>query len=259
VRPITLISIAVAAAAAAAGAANASDWIVTVGGRAQAVVPYEGAGHDLFIPLPTLQIRGADRPERPAIPDDGVGVAVFSAGALSFGPVGRLRGKRSNEGERTGLREVPLAIEPGLFVTVWPMKWIRLHGEMRKGVRGHSGWIGDAGLDLTVQRGPLTATLGPRIGWGDRHYMDAYFGVTPAEAAASPIIDAAYRPSAGVRYSGLEATLARKWGGRWQTTLNFGFHRLAGIAADSPIVQRLGARNEISGGMGLRYSFDWRS
>ena len=33
-----------AAALAAAGAARASDWTVTVGARAQAVVPYEGAG-----------------------------------------------------------------------------------------------------------------------------------------------------------------------------------------------------------------------
>ncbi len=47
-----------------AGAAWADDWIVTIGGRAQAVVPYEGAGHDIFVPTPSLSIRRAGQPER---------------------------------------------------------------------------------------------------------------------------------------------------------------------------------------------------
>lgn len=235
----------------------ASDWIVTVGGRAQAVTPFEGAGYDIFVPTPALQIRRADRPDRPVLPDDGVGIALLNAGPFSAGPVVRLRGKRSSDFEHAGLDEIPLAIEPGVFANLWPTDWLRLHGEMRRGVRGHSGWIGDAGLDLALRSGPWTATIGPRVGWGDHDYMDTYFGVTPDEAAANPILNGAYAPRSGIRYTGGEATLARRWGKQWRTTANFGFHRLAGIPADSPIIRAFGGRDEFSGGLGLRYSFTW--
>lgn len=238
-------------------AAQASDWIVTVGGRAQAVVPYEGAGHNLFYPIPSVHVRRADQPDRPVLPDDSLGLSLLRLGKVSFGPAGRLRGKRNTQAERAGLREVELAIEPGVFVTAWPTEWLRLHGEARRGVRGHEGWVGDASLDLALRSGPWTATLGPRAGWGDSAYMDAYFGVTPAEAAASPVIDAAYAPKGGLRYVGAEATLARRWGKHWQSTANFGYHHLASIPAASQIVQRIGARAELSGGVGLKYSFDW--
>lgn len=255
-RHIAILGLATAALITPRAAA-AEDWIVTIGGRAQAVTPYEGADHDIFVPTPALQIRRADKPDRPTIPDDGLGIALLEEGPFSAGPVARLRGKRDDTGDFTGLREVPLAIEPGVFANLWATNWLRLHGEMRKGVRGHDGWIGDAGLDLAIRSGAWTGTLGPRIGWGDHNYMDAYFGVTPAEAAASPIINETYTPKGGVRYGGVEATLVRRWGMNWQTTTNFGFHRLTDGAADSPIVRILGDRNEISGGVGLRYSFTW--
>ena len=237
--------------------ALAEDWTVTVGGRAQAVTPYEGAGHDIFVPTPSFQIRRAGTPERPVMPDDGLGLSLLNAGPFTFGPVARLRGKRDDKEDRVGLRQVDIAVEPGAFVNFWPTRWFRLRAEGRKGVTGHHGWIGDAGADLVLQSGRWTGSLGGRAGWADVHYMNAYFGVTPLEAAASPIINTPYQPKGGLRYRGLESTLAYHWSKRWQSTANFGFHRLASAGADSPIVQAIGSRDEFSGGIGLRYSFGW--
>ena len=240
-----------------AGAAWADDWIVTVGGRAQAVVPYEGAGHDIFVPTPSLSIRRAGQPERFRPADDGLGITVLGNRFISVGPVGRLRGKRDSKDDRVGLDEVKLAIEPGAFVTIWPVDWLRLHAEGRKGVRGHHGWVEDVSGDLVANVGPWTATIGPRAGWGDQSYMDTYFEVTPVEAAANPIIGAPYRPMAGLRYLGASGSLAYRWSPHWQVTANAGYHRLASQAADSPIVRDLGERDEFSGGIGLRYSFTY--
>jgi outer membrane protein len=240
----------------APGMACARDWIVTVGGRAQAVVPYEGAGYDIFVPIPSFHLRRADRPERPVLPDDALGLALVNLGPVSFGPNVRVRGKRRDEDERTGLREVKLAIEPGMYVTAWPTNWLRAHAEARRGVRGHHGWLGDVAADLVLRSGAWTATVGPRAGWGDQNYMDTYFGVTPAEAAANTLIDASYRPKGGLRYVGAQATLVRRFG-PWQATANVGYHHLGDIAAASQIVQRIGSRQEFNGGVGLRYSFDW--
>ena len=68
------------AALLAAGAAQASDWTVTVGARAQAVVPYEGAGHDDFLPVPSIQIRRPGDPDRPTFPGDSLGVGLLRDG-----------------------------------------------------------------------------------------------------------------------------------------------------------------------------------
>ena len=247
----------VLAVAFISSAAWADDWIVTVGGRAQAVVPYEGAGHDIFVPTPSLSIRRAGQPERFRPADDGLGVTVLGNNFISVGPVVRLRGKRDDKDDRVGLDEVNLAIEPGAFVTIWPLSWLRLHGEGRRGVRGHSGWVEDASADLVAYVGPWTASIGPRAGWGDQNYMDTYFEVTPAEAAASPFINTAYRPSAGLRYLGASTSLAYRWSPHWQVTANASYHRLASDAADSPIVLNLGERDEFSGGIGIRYSFTY--
>jgi outer membrane protein len=246
-------------AAGIPGAARAEEWVVTVGGRASAVVPYEGANHDIALPTPIIQLRRADLPERPIIADDSPGLGLVQIDKVSAGPVVRLRGKRDPSGDYAGLRPINTAVEAGGFVNLWAFDWMRVHAEVRKGVIGHSGWVADGGLDFAVRSGSWTGTLGPRVGWGDRDYMNTYFGVTAQQAAANHIIRVAYSPGSGMRYGGLEATLATKLGGGWQANANFGFRRLASTAADSPIVRSFGGRNQLSGGIGLRYSFMWHS
>ncbi len=134
---------------------------------------------------------------------------------------------------------------------------MRLHAEERRGVIGYTGWVGDAALDLVAKAGPWTATVGPRIGWGDTTYMQTYFGVSPAEAAASPIIDTPYAPHGGRRYLGAGAGLTYHFSSRWQVNANAGYHRLDAVAANSPIVRLIGDRTEYSGGVGVKYSFNW--
>ena len=241
-----------------AGPAAADDWIVTVGGAVQATVPYEGAGHNLIVPVPSIALRRPGRPERPTFADDTPGISVISTGWLSIGPDVQLRGKRNSEGDRAGLQEVPLAIEPGLFVTVWPTDWLRLHATERRGVRGDHGWTGDAGFDLVGNAGRWTATIGPRIGWGDQNYMETYFGVTPAEAAASPVIHTPYSLSGGMRYAGGYGGLGYRFDSHWQGWANVSVHRLAGGPADSPIVRQIGSVYDVAGGLGVKYTFDWR-
>jgi outer membrane protein len=64
-----------------------------------------------------------------------------------------------------------------------------------------------------------------------------------------------YRPSGGVHAvavaSGVTYALSNRWG-------LFGFaryERLVGDAAKSPIVRQFGSRNQLSGGIGLNYTF----
>jgi outer membrane protein len=253
-----VLSAAVMACAVSSGpAALAQGWIVTVGGDAQAAVPYEGAGYNIFVPIPSIEARRPDRPDRPPFADDDPGFSVISTGWLSVGPSVSLRGERDDEGERAGLRDVPLAVEPGLFIVLWPADWLRLRATERRGVRGDHGWTGDASLDLVADRGRWTATIGPRTGWGDQNYMETYFGVTPGEAAASPTIHTPYAPSGGLRYVGVYGQVGYRFNASWEAWANTSFHRLASGPADSPIVRQIGSRDDISGGLTVMYSFNW--
>ncbi len=239
----------------AAAAAHAEGWIVTVGGRVAAAPPYEGANHDVIAPSPTFSLRREDSPDRFEPPDGGTTIALLSTRYIVIGPMARFRYSRGNQGNLTGFDKIDWAAEPGGFVELWPTNFIRGRAEVRRGVVGHHGWVGDGALDLVYTGPRWDASIGGRVGYGDAKYMDTYFGVTPAEALASPLITTPYEPGKGRRYTGLEAAVAyRLVGGLW-TTVDVGYHRLSDKAAFSPIVMLDGKRDQFSGGVELSYSF----
>jgi len=237
------------------GVSHAEGWIVTVGARLSASPPYEGAGHDIFVPTPTFSLRHANSLYRFNPPDDGSSLALVHNRYIDFGPVARFRYARGNSGELAGLSRIGWSAEPGAFVNLWPTNWLRGRVEARRGVFGYGGWVGDAGADLIYTGPKWEASVGPRIGYGDVGYMGAYFGVTPTEAARSSLFTSVYRPAAGQRYTGAEAALAYHLVGGLKVVGDIGYHRLSKIPADSPIVRLAGSKDQYSGGIGLMYSF----
>jgi outer membrane protein len=252
------MKLAVAAAAACllvATQAAAQGWSVTAGPGAYISPPWEGAKHNAIGPLPWLSIGPAGEPPRFAAPDDSLGIGLFS-GPVRFGVVGALRGERDTDSERFGLRPVDSAFELGASLDFWPTEFLRTRIEVKKGLSGHKGWIADVGADAVAMVGPLTLGVGPRLGWGNETYMDTYFGVTPAEALASPIVDTAFSPGAGLRYWGAALGVIHQHG-RWREIVGVSWHQLTGDAADSPIVAQVGAADQILIMLGLTYTFDF--
>ena len=240
----------------AGGIAHADGgWVVTIGGRVAVTPPYEGADHDVLAPSPTFSLRRADSPDRFSPPDDGSSLALLSTQYITLGPVARFRYARGDQGHLTGMKPIDWAAEPGVFLNLWPTNWLRGHVEARKGVIGHYGYVGDAGVDLIYTGKRWDASIGPRIGYADRHYMDTYFGVTTVEAAQSPLITTPYEPGAGRRYTGVEAALSYRLIGGMRTTFDVGYHKLSSQIAASPIVQVAGKRDQLSGGIGVSYRF----
>jgi outer membrane scaffolding protein for murein synthesis (MipA/OmpV family) len=234
---------------------HAADWIVTVGGRLSVGPPYEGADHDVIAPTPSFSVRRADRPYRFTPPDGGSTVALISTRLLDAGPMVRFRYDRGDSGKLEGFRRIKFAAEPGIFADVWPTDWLRGRIEARRGVTGHQGYVGDAGFDVIHTGRKWDLSIGPRIGYGDRKYMDTYFGVTPQEAARSPFVKTPYEPGGGQRYAGLEAAYSYHLSHRWRANVDFGYHRLAHKAADSPVVRFAGSPNQYSASAGFSYSF----
>jgi len=244
-----------AAAGLWAGAAQAEPWIVTVGARLAAYPPYEGAGHDVILPSPMLSIRRASAPNRFEPPDGGTSLALIDQRYIVAGPLVRFRLSRGDTNKLTGLDTIGWAAEPGVFVELWPTNWLRGRVEGRHGVFGYNGWVGDAAMDLVHTGHTWSASIGPRVGWGDANYFDTYFGVTPQEAARSPFINTPYDPGSGRRYTGLEAAFSPHLTRRFVTTIDVGYHRLSNEAAASPIVEVAGSPNDLSIGVSLTYTF----
>ncbi|CAN7225849.1 MipA/OmpV family protein [Phenylobacterium sp. LjRoot219] len=243
-------------AAAAGEAAWAEPWVVTVGGRAAAGPAWEGSDETKLNASPRITIGRISPYRRFNPPDPGATFAVIDTQYVTLGPVLTFRRSRKDKDELTGLRKVDRAAEPGLFLDLWPTNWFRVHLEGRKGVTGHTGWLGDAGFDFVYTGKRWDASIGPRFGYADHRYMDRYFGVTPDEAAANAAIDQAYDPSSGSRYFGARAAVAYRISDHWRVTADAGLARLGDQAADSPIVRTLGSRNQWTGGITLDYSFD---
>lgn len=253
-RTTRILVLAGSASLLAAGGARAGGWTFTVGAQVGVGPPYEGANRDILEPAPTFDLRPRGSPERFTPPDGGTTIALYSNKYFEVGPVVRFRYRRDPTGELKGFDKVDWAAEPGLYTDIWPADWLRLRVEGRKGVTGHVGWVGDAGFDLVYNGKRWDASVGPRIGWGDHHYMQTYFGVTPAEAARSPL-HAVYDPDGGQRYTGVETAVGYHLSRNWRLIADFGYQRLAGDVARSPVVRATGSPDQYSSSLGFTYSF----
>lgn len=172
----------------------------------------------------------------------------------SFGFVG----ERSSDDARdlTGTKDVDWALELG-FGAGYRAEHFRVFGELRQGINGHTGQVGQLGLDGIIYPSErLEISVGPRAGFATDEYVDTYFGVTASEAAASGGRLSAYDPSGGFTSVGVAGRMSYDWTDRTRLHLMGGYDRLVGDAADSPITAQ-GSKNQFRIGAGVSYKFSF--
>ena len=251
---------AFAALAVAATPASAQDeergYTITVGGGAQTYPKYPGADSYGINPLPIFNFRREGSPLPLSAPDDGIGIGFFRrSSAFNFGPAVRFQNKREEDDVGAAVGDVGFTFEAGGFVQVRPSDNLRLRAELRQGIGGHRGLVGDLGGDLMLSDGDsYVFSIGPRARWADDDFHAAYFGVTPAVATATGL--PAFNPDSGFYAVGVMAGLTYKLGRNWGVQGYAGYDRLIGDAADSPIVRQFGSRSQFSGGAGLFFEFN---
>lgn len=243
-----------------AAAAVNEGWVVTLKGTGVVQPKFEGTSKYGLSGYPGLSIRRPGQPWKFGAPDDGFGFAVIDTPWFQMGPVGRLRGERDSSDVKKffGMKDIDWAIEPGLFVEVYPTEMFRIRGELRHGVWGHDGFVGNVSADYIQKFGAFTVSLGPRMELGDSDFMNEYFGVTAGEAAANGKINA-YKAKGGVKSVGAAAAVTYDVSDAWSVTAFGGYNRLVGEAADSPVAKTLGTKDQFTAGAGVAYSFgvDW--
>lgn len=205
---------------------------------------------------------------------EGVPVLGFSLHALDLGPVsfgdpdplyrpqgfglmGSFRyvpGREASDGAAlAGTDDVDATVELGAGLRYGAEHWSAF-AVLRHGIGGHDSLVGEVGADAHYRPSEnWTFNIGPRVLIGSDDYVDEYFGVTAAEAAAAPGGPAAaYDPSGGVVSAGVEIGAGYALGGGWGVNANLRYERLTGDAADSPLVS---SEDQVRASIGLTRRF----
>jgi outer membrane protein len=253
-KQILIAAAALLPAWSAASAQEGEDLRIRVGLGAKLVPEFVGADDTKVAPLWDIDIaRGTEHFGFEA-PDYSFGIPVVSSGGFSFGPAANIASKRKESDVGAPVGRVKTTIEAGGFASYQVSDSLFLRGEVLKGLGGHEGIVGQVGADQVWRDGDrYVFSIGPRVLFSDSRYQRAYFGVTPAAALASGL--PAYRPGGGIHGIAAASTMSYQFNPTWGV-FGFGrYERLVGDAAKSPIIRELGSRNQLSGGLGLSYTF----
>jgi outer membrane protein len=252
--PFAAGAVALSATAASADPLIGGDYRIRVGIGAQIVPQWPGARSDETIAFPKFSIARGDNPFKFSAQDDSFGIALVSTHGFSAGPVARLSSGRSVEEVGAPVGDVDRTFELGGFVQQFIGDSFRIRGELRKGIGGHKGLAGNAGVDFIARDGDkYLFSIGPRAGFADSRFMDTYFGVSPEAALASGLPE--YHPAGTFRSVGVQSDFNYSLDGRWGVYGYARYKRLVGDAAKSPIVLELGSRDQFSAGAGISYTF----
>ncbi|MBX3565108.1 MAG: MipA/OmpV family protein [Sphingomonas sp.] len=230
---------------------------VRVGLGPQLAPSFPGSRDHSVRPYWDLSIARGDTPFDYEAPDETFGLPLLKTGDFEFGPALNLENARRRKRVGAPVDEVGTTLEAGGFTQVWLTPALRIRAEARQGVNGHRSLVGAVGADYVIREGDKwLLSLGPRVSLSDRGYQTAYFGVNVREATASGL--PLYRPRAGVHAAGAIAGMHYALGDRWGIMAFAKYDRLVGDAGRSPLIRTFGKRDQLSGGLGLTYTFGRR-
>ncbi len=162
----------------------------------------------------------------------------------------RVAGKKSNA--LKGLGDVDNTIELGGFVE-YSYEPFTASLELRQGVGGHNGLIGEASLNYTGSLGPIFFGLGPHATFGDKTYNNAFFGINSVQSSRSGLTR--YSADLGLVSYGVGIFAATHVSDSVTLGVMGGYDRLGSEAADSPLIKQRGQKDQLSVGLRLSYEF----
>jgi MipA family protein len=263
--------IAIAASAASAAdltpppPAPVEGWTITLGVGPEVFNSFPGASSVSIWPTGYISYRRPGEPEPFVSPDDGLGIALLDLPWIKAGPVARFISERTlsggfgsigNNENFFGLHNIGFTAELGGFVELWPTDFFRARFEARQGVSGAQGFDANIELDIVQRYGPWTFSIGPRFQFGDDQFMNAYFSVTPAEAALNGKVFS-YQAHGGLTSIGGLGAIKYAFTPAWSTTVFGGVNSYVGSAQGSPIPNRLGSLDDLTAGVIVAYTFSW--
>jgi MipA family protein len=228
--------------------------------------PKETAIRAGFITLNAPSYQGADEQKTSVVPGvflqasngifadpfNGVGYVFEPAGSLIYGVRANIDTGRSVEDALPGFDKVKLRLNPGVFANYTVNEQLTLKSALRGGLGdGGDGGLLNLGATYKLYNANfVSVNLNASVKFGSSSYMQSYFGVTPAQSAASGL--AAYKPAAGLAMAQVSLTGGFPISREIYIISSLSVQRLTGDAASSPIVKK---KTQPSAFIGAVYSF----
>jgi outer membrane scaffolding protein for murein synthesis (MipA/OmpV family) len=225
---------------------------------------YEGDDKYDLKPIPAISLRYQDLVE---VNNNEVRIIALNrlfnadagdigAGNLRVGPTVSIDFGRDEDAspDLTGLGDVDTSLELGAFVSYTEGR-MRLRARARHDViDGHGGGTVRLDAAYTVFRAaPVALGVNVTSTWATGKYMRSYFGVTPAQSAASGL--PVFAPGSGFKDVGAEVNANFIVASQWALVGSVGYKRLLGDAAGSPLVRQRGSANQMAFQTFVVYSF----
>lgn len=210
-----------------------AEWQVVVGAGALMVPKYEGSDEFEVLPVPFVSARLFDAL---TIDPTGATVTLFNQGAFKLGAkVGYEMGREEDDGDRLGgLGDVDGGVTAGAKASIQfgPAEFF---AEVDKTISGSDGLVGRLGVEVTQPLSPSWVIgAGASAIVADEKHMQAYFGITPEQAARSGL--PAYEIGAGLKRADFSLSATYLADHNWMIRAEARLGVLVGDAADSPIV-----------------------
>ena len=261
----TLVSVAVAAPAYAqrAGEAFEVPGVDNFFGAAVGVIPDYMGSNDYMIgaaPAGVFSFGDTDRYLRLVVTD--LNLNVIDSPNWSFGPALNYRFGRKNVDDNAvdHMKDIDGTVELGAFGGwTWvgddPRHRFSVGTEFLHDVGGeHDGFIvtGSMRYYKPVLR-PLTLSIGASLTYGSSDYMDTYFGVNSGNVGSSGL--SSYDADAGLRDFRVPLMAIFSFSESWHVGGGVIYTRMLGNAADSPVVDDRGSKNQFYAGLGVAYAW----
>jgi outer membrane protein len=246
-------------AAAQERQADDDSWSFNVGAGAMYRPDYEGSDDYEFRGLPILGLNYRDivMLRGPSLMIDviqltGTGLAEN----LSFGPIAKFDPGREADDNPIlrNLGDIDQGAMAGVFVGYELGPFELELTVVQDATSRHEGLVAEiqAGYGfMLAQR--LRAQLEISSTWSNDDYTQAYFGITRDQARASGLRQ--FTAASGVKDAGASVSLHYLLSEHWSVSGRFGYRRLLGDAADSPLVEDQGSPNQASAALFVSYQF----
>lgn len=216
---------------------------------------YEGSADFRLYPIPQARFNWADGCHinllGPVIRVDLAPSEIFG-----FGPMLRYRPERGSvDDEKVRLLDkVDAATEAGVFGTFTSGRFFLYAAASRDTGDAHDGFLADVsiGYRAPIERHVRMVFLAVGT-WADDKYMDTYFSIDADNAEKSGLSE--FMAGSGIKDIGIVVALKYNITWHWGITGTWKYTRLMGDAADSPIVDRRGNRNQFINGLVINYNF----
>jgi MipA family protein len=228
--------------------------------------PAETAVRAGFITLNAPRYQGSDEQKTSVVPGiflqasnglfadpfNGVGYVFEPAGSLIYGVRANIDTGRAAEDALPGFDKIKPRLNPGVFANYNVNEQLTLKSALRTG-------LGDAGDGSLLNLGAtyklynanfVSVNFNASVKLGSSSYMQSYFGVTPAQSAASGM--AAYQPAAGLAMAQVGLTGGFPISREIYIFSSVSVQRLLGDAVNSPITRK---KTQPAAFVGAVYSF----